>query len=157
MPPHDSENLRRQRCKVFHSNGILFLQNAPYASPPSSPAFRPRPQTPLALETRWLLIWTGRPTTWKSGREVNMKLVEKEPALTFDPAVKLCQHIYIFARKQADEKQKNGSGHIGTERRVLFHRGPIPRYRRYHRPIDSPAHLGFNWSIAADSVGQATL
>ncbi len=39
---------------------------------------------------------------------------------------------------------------------TLFH-GPIPRYRLYHRPIDSPEHLGCNRSIAADSVGRATL
>jgi hypothetical protein len=28
-------------------------------------------------------------------------------------------------------------------------------YRRYHRPIDSPQHLGSNRCIAADSAGQA--
>jgi len=36
-------------------------------------------------------------------------------------------------------------------------RGPIPRCRQYHRPIDSPEHFGCNRSIAADSVGRATL
>jgi carbonic anhydrase len=41
--------------------------------------------------------------------------------------------------------------------RTSFHGAPIPRYRQYHRPIDSPEHLGCNRSIAADSVGRATL
>ena len=36
-------------------------------------------------------------------------------------------------------------------------RAPIPTYRRYHRPIDSPALLECNRSIAADSVGRARL
>ena len=36
-------------------------------------------------------------------------------------------------------------------------RRPIPRYRQYQRPIDSPQQLGSNRSIAADSVGRATL
>jgi hypothetical protein len=31
------------------------------------------------------------------------------------------------------------------------------RYRQYHRPIDLPEHCGCNRSIAADSVGRATL
>src|SRR5271166_389179 len=34
-------------------------------------------------------------------------------------------------------------------------RGPTPRYRRYHRPIDSPGNLGCNRCMAADSVGSA--
>lgn len=33
--------------------------------------------------------------------------------------------------------------------RTLFPRGPIQRYRQYHRPIDSPQRLGSNRSIAA--------
>jgi hypothetical protein len=40
---------------------------------------------------------------------------------------------------------------------TLFHGAPIPRYRQYHRPIESLEHLGCNRFVAADSVGCATL
>ena len=46
-------------------------------------------------------------------------------------------------------------GHRGSS--YFIPQGPIPAYRQYHRPIDSPEHLGCNRSIAADSVGRATL
>jgi hypothetical protein len=36
------------------------------------------------------------------------KLIEKEPAFTFDPAVfVLWRHVYILARNQADGKSRN--------------------------------------------------
>jgi hypothetical protein len=41
--------------------------------------------------------------------------------------------------------------------RTPFQKAPIPKYRQYHRPIASMEHLGCNRSIAADSVGKATL
>src|SRR5580704_16047163 len=54
-------------------------------------------------------------------------------------------------------KTKVWIGHAGTEWCVLGSTAPIPRYRQYHRPIDSPDYLGCNRSIAADSVRSATL
>jgi len=44
---------------------------------------------------------------------------------------------------------------MGTES-YFIPRAPIPRYRQYHRPIDSPEHIGCNRSVATDSVGRAT-
>ena len=40
---------------------------------------------------------------------------------------------------------------ITCRREVVVH-APIPSYHQYHRPIDSPEHLGCNRFIAADSV-----
>ena len=70
------------------------------------------------LEHRWATVFTLLPQAKSGANDIAVgdstdsyciyvigKLVEEEPAFTFDPAVfVLSQHIYIFARNQADGK-----------------------------------------------------